>query len=159
VRIEDIMTRDVRACSPDDSMGEAAQIMWENDCGCVPVVDGDRRLVGMITDRDICMAAYTRGKPLAEIEVGGAMAAVVQSCRAEDTLRKAETIMRTAQVRRLPVVDRDRVLVGILSLRDIVQEAQRQSRTEHRDVDDSEVSDTLGAICAQHLPRSLQAMA
>ncbi len=156
MNVEQLMQQTVHACRADESLNRAAQIMWENDCGCVPVVDGDRRLVGMITDRDVCMAAYTRGKPLAEIDVGGAMAAVVQSCRPEDTLRRAETIMRTAQVRRLPVVDRDQRLVGILSLRDIAHEAQRQSRTEHREIDGTEVSDTLGAICAQRVPRALQ---
>jgi Mg/Co/Ni transporter MgtE len=67
--VRDLMTTAVRSCTTGDNLQRAAQIMWESDCGVVPVVDRDGRLVGMITDRDICMAAYTQGKPLSHIGV------------------------------------------------------------------------------------------
>src|SRR5687767_6253206 len=69
VKIEDIMTRDVRACSPTDTLATAAQIMWENDCGAVPVVDADERIVGIITDRDLAMAAHLQGVALRDSRV------------------------------------------------------------------------------------------
>ena len=61
MKVGDLMTKDVKACSQHDSLNRAAQLMWENDCGSVPVVDSDSKVVGMLTDRDICMAAYTKG--------------------------------------------------------------------------------------------------
>src|SRR4051812_31561741 len=64
MKIDEIMTRNVRGISPDETLGTAAQIMWENDCGAVPVVETDGRLVGIVTDRDICMAAHLQGAPL-----------------------------------------------------------------------------------------------
>jgi CBS domain-containing protein len=60
----DLMTTNAKSCGTMDNLERAAQIMWENDCGVVPVVDGSERVVGMVTDRDICMAAYTQGQPL-----------------------------------------------------------------------------------------------
>jgi len=60
----DVMTKTVRSCSAGDSLQRAAQLMWEGDCGSVPVVDSDNRVVGILTDRDIAMAAYTQGRPL-----------------------------------------------------------------------------------------------
>jgi CBS-domain-containing membrane protein len=64
MNIEQLMTRDVESCHPDDSLDRAAQLMWDNDCGCVPVVDEKQRVHGIITDRDICMSAYTSGQSL-----------------------------------------------------------------------------------------------
>ena len=80
----------------------------------------------MLTDRDICMAAYTQGRPLGEMQVSSAMSRQLFSCRPEDSLAKAEEIMRTNRIRRLPVIDADRHLVGILSLDDIAREATRE---------------------------------
>ena len=68
MKVADSMTRDVRACSVHDSLNAAARVMWENDCGCVPIVDSQGRLVGIVTDRDICMATYTQGVPLEDVQ-------------------------------------------------------------------------------------------
>src|SRR5690606_32936140 len=69
VKIEEIMTRDVRTCSPDDTLATAAQVMWEMDCGVVPVTDREGKVVGIITDRDLAMAAHLQGVPLRESRV------------------------------------------------------------------------------------------
>jgi CBS domain-containing protein len=121
MKVAEMMTREVRTCLPTDSMNYAAQIMWENNCGCVPVVDDQGRAVAMITDRDICMAAYTQGRSLAELTVASAASSGVVTIRAEDTLHRAEQLMHDAQVRRLPVVDSDRRVVGLLSLADLAR--------------------------------------
>jgi CBS-domain-containing membrane protein len=102
-----------------DRLNTAAQIMWENDCGCVPVVDDLRRVIGIVTDRDITMAAYTQGKSLNDIEVGSICSRTVKTCAKTATLSEAEQIMANAQVRRLPVVESDGTLVGIISLSDL----------------------------------------
>ena len=78
MKIQNLMTRDVRTCRREDVLVEAARIMWENDCGSVPVVDAQRHVVGMITDRDICMAAYTRGQRLADMTVESAMSKTIR---------------------------------------------------------------------------------
>lgn len=156
MKVEQLMQRAVQACAPTDTLNRAAQIMWEHDCGCVPVVDDAGHAVGMITDRDVCMAAYTRGKTLGELDVATTMTALVQACRPGDTVREAESIMRAAQVRRLPVVDNQNVLVGILSLNDIATEARRQAGGSRREIDDGEVSGTLGAICTRHESTALR---
>jgi CBS domain-containing protein len=121
MNVEKIMTRGVKTCGPEDTLWTAAQIMWENDCGCVPVVK-DNKVVGMITDRDICMAAWTQDARLSELRVSPVCSHEPLLCSPHDTVAKAEEIMRTRQVRRLPVVDENR-LVGILSLNDIARTA------------------------------------
>jgi CBS-domain-containing membrane protein len=110
------MTTNVKSCGIDDNLQRAAQIMWENDCGAVPVVDGDGRVVGMVTDRDICMSAYTRGLALWQIPVSSAMANQVHGVREEDPLEAVEALMRRARIRRVPVLDAEARLRGILSL-------------------------------------------
>jgi CBS domain-containing protein len=122
-RVGAVMTDEVRACSPDDVLQRPAQIMWDGDCGSVPVVEASGRLCGIITDRDICMAAYTKGLSLSSIRVADVMSRSVRSCTAEDTLERAIAIMAEAAVRRLPVVAEDGKLQGIVSLADIAHGA------------------------------------
>jgi len=102
--------------------------MWDEPCGAVPVVDDQSRLVGFLTDRDICMAAYTQGKALAELRVETAMAREVVSCTVEDDLVSAAQLMRQNRTRQLPVINRDGTLVGLLSLDDLACEAARALR-------------------------------
>ncbi|MGO9062409.1 MAG: CBS domain-containing protein [Candidatus Binataceae bacterium] len=128
MKVEQIMNRNVRFCRPQDSLSNAAQMMWDEACGAVPVVDEQSRPVGFLTDRDICMAAYTQGKPLGELRVELAMARKIVTCRAEDDLRKAAVLMQQNHTRRLPVIDRDGTLVGLLSLDDLACEAARALR-------------------------------
>lgn len=128
MKVEQIMTRDVKSCGLQDSLNTAAQLMWEERCGALPVVDGQRRPIGFLTDRDICMAAYTQGKPLAQIRVETAMSRKVVTCSAEDELDSAAQLMRQSRTRRLPVVNPDGTLAGLLSLDDLACEAARSLR-------------------------------
>jgi CBS domain-containing protein len=157
MKVEQCMTSPARTCAAGDRLAEAAEIMWQSDCGCVPVVDGDRRLVGVVTDRDICMAAYTRGVSLHDLDVAGAMARVVYACRPGEELEEAEKLMRSYQIRRLPVVDDDGRIVGVLSLSDIVRCAssalgEGRARPTRREADGERLVTglilTLGAVCA-----------
>jgi CBS domain-containing protein len=156
MRVEELMTKSPRTCRPEDSLSQAARIMWEADCGAVPVVssDGEGRVVGIITDRDVCMAAYTRGLPLAQMRVSEAMAREPRCCKASDTPFEAEASMRSAQVRRLPVVDESGHLVGLLSLADLAREAARERGAKRAAISEAEVGDTLAAICG---PRQVAA--
>ena len=102
--------------------------MWNHSCGALVVVDAHSKPIGFLTDRDICMAAYTRGKPLAELTVEGAMAGRIECCHADDELTAAMEVMQARHVRRLPVIARDGSLAGILSLDDIANEAGHSLR-------------------------------
>ena len=148
MKVEDLMTTDVGACRPFDSVDRSAKIMWERDCGAVPVVDQEGRVIAMLTDRDICMAALTQGRRLGEIHVSSAMSRRLWSCRPKDDLKEAEKVMRAHQVRRLPVVDAERKLVGVLSISDLARAAvsSKGTRAKKKPVAASDVGETLGAI-------------
>jgi len=109
----------------------------------------------MLTDRDICMAAYTRGAPLEGMAVSSAMAKQIFSCRLRDTVREAENIMRANRVRRLPVLDAEGRPAGLISLNDIAREAKRESTNGAKELDLDEVALTLGTICERRGARQL----
>lgn len=123
VVVADIMTRNIHTCSARDMLDRPARLMWEYDCGAIPVLDHRGQPVGMVTDCDVCMAAYTQGKPLNRISVGSACSAHAHCIRADTTIGEAHHLMKTHRVRRLPVVDSGGNLVGFLSLADVVRHA------------------------------------
>lgn len=130
-RVRDLMRRSPVSCRPEESLSVAAQRMWEGDFGVLPVVDDANQPIGMLTDRDVCMAAYTRGGSLGELEVETAMSRSVVTCKPADTLRALMDRMATHQLRRLPVVDEEGKLVGIVSLADVARLAQAPSFSSH----------------------------
>lgn len=121
MKVSERMSSDVRTLGAHESLERAAQIMWEHDCGCVPIVDHEQHLVGLITDRDICMGAYTQGGCLRDIPVHRCMSRAAHVCAPEDSLESAASRMGSQQVRRLPVVDGEGHVVGILSLGDLAR--------------------------------------
>src|SRR6185295_9031194 len=125
MQVQELMTTNVATCRADDACSAAVRLMWDCDCGSVPVLDQDGRLAGMITDRDICMAAWSRDISPSAIPLSLVMSRELTVCSSTDDLAAAERSMRANQIRRLPVVDGDRRLLGILSLADIVREASR----------------------------------
>jgi CBS domain-containing protein len=147
MKVEQLMKRPVRTCEREDSLDRVAQIMWEADCGCVPVVDGDGHLLGVVTDRDICMAAHFQGGPLYALKVKDAMSRSAFACTPKDPIAAAEDVMRSKQVRRLPVVDEENHVVGIVSLNDLAIEAGAEAGAKKREVTLNEVGRTLEAIC------------
>jgi CBS domain-containing protein len=121
MRAQDWMIRDVRTCRPETSLNDAANEMWQGNCGILPVVDADRKLVGVITDRDVCMGAYTQGRVLSDLPVRNSMSRAVFACRPSDPIEDVIRCMADHQVRRVPVVDAKGGLVGILSLDDLAR--------------------------------------
>jgi CBS domain-containing protein len=149
VKVKDLMVGEVKRCETYNTLNTAAQTMWDNDIGCIPVVDSDARVLGILTDRDICMAAYIQGVSLTESLVTSAMSKEVFSCAPEDDIATAEKLMREKQVRRLPVIDRQERLVGIVSLNDIAREASREAEMKKaREVSDAEITRVMAAVCA-----------
>jgi CBS-domain-containing membrane protein len=158
MKVEQLMIRQVETCTPGDSLNVAAKAMWERDCGCVPVVeweDGGARVVGILTDRDVCMAAYTQGRPLADITVESAMAREVRSCRSTDTLGTVLKVLEQNRLRRLPVLDQHDHLVGVVSLSDAAREAGRQHGRGSKDVTETRVGEVLQAISAPRTPHAV----
>jgi CBS domain-containing protein len=153
--VEEIMTRTVVTCKPEDCLDRPAMLMWDFDCGAIPVVTENNEVVGMLTDRDICMAAFSQAKAVHEIRVEEAMSWEVYSCLPDDSVAEAEEIMRTRQVRRLPVIDLQGRLVGVVSLNDFAREAAREQSRRTRDTTPAEIGLTLAAICQ---PRSSRQM-
>ncbi len=148
MKVEALMVESVRACKSGDSLAQAARIMWEHDCGCVPVVDDEQQVVGMLTDRDVCMAAYTQGARLHEIPISSAMSRKVRSCRRDEDVEVVLDRMCSDQVRRLPVVDERKRLIGIVSLNDIAVEAANERALKRKQVTLEQVARTLATVCA-----------
>lgn len=142
MQVAKLMCRSPRTCQPTDMLDCAVQLMWDHDVGFVPVVDDSGMLVGVVTDRDACMAAYMQGQPLHALPVSIAMTTHVVTCRPEDTTSTASQLMAKHKIRRIPIVDDDDHPIGVVSLNDFaVAAARREPVPEH------EVARTLGAIC------------
>jgi len=150
MKIGEIMTRDVACCSADQALFEAVRRMEERDCGCVPVIAERGQVVGIVTDRDACMAELRLGRSFRELMVADAMSSPVIVCGAEDDADAAQQLMRTHQIRRLPVVDDRRRVIGIVALSDIIREAARQSGFRFRSVFAGETAHTLAAVSFPH---------
>ena len=145
MKVKDLMTRDPISCAPDTTLAEAASLLWQRDCGVLPIVD-DGELTGIITDRDMYIALATRNERAAHVRVGAVTATVPVTCAPDDDVHAALATMKRERVRRLPVVGLGRSLVGMLSMNDIVLAAGPKKA-----VTSDEVVDVLQAICA-HRP-------
>lgn len=139
MRVSDVMTRDVTVVNPGDSIRRAAQLMDELNVGAIPVCDG-RRLVGMITDRDITVRATAAGRNPEATPVSDAMSGEVRWCFLDDDVEDAARTMSDVQIRRLPVVDQDQHLMGIVSLGDLATDKA------------GDVAGTLGRISEPSAP-------
>lgn len=145
MKVSKLMHRDVITCRATDFLDVPAQLMWDHDIGGVPVIDDEGHVSGMITDRDICMAALTQGQPPRAIPVALAMSRHVFACTADESIADVERTMRQRQIRRMPVIDGEHRPVGMVTLNDIARASQGNGVTA------SEVASTLAAIGA---PRS-----
>lgn len=146
MKIRQIMTPEPRTCHPDMTLAAAAGLMWDTDCGFLPVVENGR-LVGVLTDRDISVALAVRSARAADMKVGDIAGRTVWTCRPEDDLRAALAVMKAHRVRRLPVVGTSGAVLGVVSMNDLVLAAGPNAA-----VRSDEVVETLKAICAHHLP-------
>src|SRR5437667_8900917 len=105
MKIRNLMTADVETCGAEDNLADAAMLMWRRDCGVAPVVGDDRRPVGVVTDRDICMATTLQNKPPTAIRVHEIMSSEISFVKPEDDIDHALKVMSSKQIRRLLVLD------------------------------------------------------
>lgn len=134
MKVEEIATLSPRACSPEANLAHAASIMWNQDCGIVPVVDAEDRIVGILTDRDIALALVARHRLAVDVTVREAMSPQVWTCRLEDDVQTALATMAARRVRRLAVADGEGKLKGILSLHDVILHAEERGAPSCGDV-------------------------
>jgi CBS domain-containing protein len=145
MKVQDAMTRNVKFCSPRSSLAQVAALMWDYDCGVMPVVDDDNSVIGVITDRDIAIAAATQSRLTTEIDVGEVMSGNVYACAEDEDIKSALHTMRREKVRRLPVINSEGKLAGILSLNDVVLRAEESG--SGRGITYEDVMSTFKDIC------------
>ena len=123
LRAREVMTKDVRTVTPDGSVREVAEIMKEENVGIVPVVDEQHRLVGLVTDRDIVIRTLAEGRDPTGVRAGEIMTDDIQGVTPDESLPDVTRLMGDKQIRRVPVVDRDDRLLGIISIGDVATRA------------------------------------
>ena len=151
MRVREVMTPNPKAIWLTESLADAAQLMWENDCGVLPVIKDGRKVVGLITDRDICMATAARQANPAGVSVEEVMTGQVYSVTSEDEVARALQTMQEHKIRRLPVVDLDGELEGILSINDIVLKAG-EINGKAAQISFGDVVRTYQGICQHPVP-------
>ena len=146
MKIKDVMTPNPMVCSPDMNLAAAGELLLEGDCGILPIVD-EGRLIGVVTDRDMCIALATRNKPAAQIAVREVGEKPVITCSPEAEVHEALAAMAAHRVRRLVVEGFGQPALGIVSIDDLVRVAgpRRPLRYE-------ELIDTMRAVTSRHRP-------
>lgn len=144
MRVSEFMSRDVVSCPTTSSLVDPARAMWDKDVGFVPIVDAATgAIAGVMTDRDICMAALTQGRPLHEIPVRDVMQTNFYACSDQDNIARVHAIMRDHKLRRVPVLDGAQHVVGVVSFNDFARHADRAASKGLRDA----FIKTAGSIC------------
>ncbi|PYO45764.1 MAG: CBS domain-containing protein [Gemmatimonadetes bacterium] len=133
MRARDIMTKDPECLRREDTARRAAEVMRDKDCGVVPVIDDARRVIGIVTDRDLAVRVISYGKT-PDTRLGDVMTPSVRSCAADDDLRDVERKMAELQVRRIPIVDAGGRCLGIISQADIARAAGRDSSVSEEEI-------------------------
>lgn len=151
MKVKDMMTPNARAIWLTQSLADAAKEMWEGDCGALPIIKDGRKVVGMITDRDICMAGAMRDRSLSHISVEEVMNREVYAAETEEDIDQALQTMRDHKVRRLPVLNLEGELEGILSMDDIMLKAKRGNGKKPR-IDYADIVETYRTIVDHSTP-------
>jgi CBS domain-containing protein len=139
------------ACHPETNLGAATELMWNGNCGFLPVLDSTGEIRGVVTDRDICVALGTRNAPAGDVKVGEVMQAKLFTSSPEDDIHDALQVMSEGHVRRLPVICTGRE-AGVLSLHDILLRAQPAHPGREPELSSDEVVRTYRAIRQKELP-------
>ena len=151
MNVQDIMTSEVQFCGPDSNLASVAKLMWDTDCGVLPVLNVEGQVLGMITDRDICMACATKNRAPSEITVREALSGKTYSCKTSDDSQTVMDIMKREQVRRLPVVDEEGVLQGLISMNDLILLAGETKAGKAPAISSEDVARALQAISAHRI--------
>jgi CBS domain-containing protein len=159
MKVKEIMTPNATAIWLTESLADAAKLMWDNDCGVLPIIKDGRKVIGMITDRDICMALAMRDTNPSSVSVEQVMSGQVYAVKPEDEVDQALQEMQEHRIRRLPVVNPEGELEGMLSMNDIVLNAKESNAGPAESIRDSDVVKTYQAICRHPEPTEKSSVA
>jgi len=149
VKICDVMTKTVASCRRETNLAAAGALMWEIDCGFLPVVDETGKVSGVLTDRDICIALTTSDRKASSMTADQVVKSRVTVCHGDDDVQVALKIMQKETIRRLPVVSKAGLLEGVVALDDIVLRAGKAIGRKHPDVSFDDIAQTLQSICGR----------
>jgi CBS domain-containing protein len=152
MKVKDVMMRTPYACHLDTNLGAATELMWKGNCGFLPVLDSTGKIRAVLTDRDICIALGTRNVLPGTVTVAEVIHDKLFTCSPEDNLHDALRIMRDGHVRRLPVINRDSKVIGIISMHDILLHAEPVSFGKKPELSSDEVVSTYRLILQRDLP-------
>jgi len=142
------MTKSPACCNPQTNLAAAVEILWNHNCGILPVVDSQERVVGLVTDRDMCVALGTQNRLPSEMTVKEVASGKVFVCKPDDDLQRALGTMAEAKVRRLPVIDAAGKLQGILSMDDVVLHTETGTIKRDSGLSSQDIVNTLKTIYA-----------
>lgn len=148
MKARDIMTSNPSSCHPEDKLCSAINIMRENNVGVVPVTDGagEAHLVGIITDRDVALGLGAEEKACSQLNVESCMSKQIFSCHPDDDLKKVEQIMKEHQVRRVPVIDQNGMLQGIIATADIAREALKEKQGGQAELPETDLAEVVEVV-------------
>ena len=152
MKVSEVMIRTPAYCRPETNLGAAVEILWNRNCGLLPVLDPDGRVVSVITDRDICIALGTRNCLAGDLTVADVCTQRAVCCMAGEEIRSALSKMASGKVRRLPVVDAEGKLEGVLSMDDVIERTSATSGTKPDGLTSADVVTTLKRLYAPQLP-------
>jgi len=152
MKVKDVMTETPYYCQPETNLGSATELMWNADCGFLPVRSVDGKVVGVVTDRDICMALGTRNRLPGDVKVGEVMSGKVYSCAPDDDIHIALQTMKEGKVRRLPVITKNGSLVGVVSTDDVLLRAESTSLGPQPELSSDEVVRAFRRITQRQIP-------
>src|ERR1019366_633601 len=153
MKVTDVMATPPAYCSPQTNLAAAVEILWRQNCGILPIVDSKEKVLGLITDRDICVALGTRNRLPSEVTVSEVASGKVVACKPDDDLRGALATMAQAKVHRLPVIDAAGKLRGILSIDDVVLRTETGTLKKDSELSIEDIVSTLKSVYA---PRPLR---
>jgi CBS domain-containing protein len=151
MKVKELMKSTLLYCLPETNLGAAAELMWNGNCGFLPIVGTDGKVFGVVTDRDICIALGTRNRLPGDVTVSELISSQkLFYCCPDDDVHVALQAMQTGKVRRLPVISHSGTLVGIISMDDVLQKAQPMNAGVRPELSSDEVVQTYQAITTQH---------
>jgi CBS domain-containing protein len=153
MKVKDVMMGTPYYCQLDTNLGSAAELMWVGNCGFLPVMGTNGKIVGVVTDRDICIALGTRNCPPGDVTVRQVMSNRLFACSPDDDVHISLQTMREGGVRRLPVIVENGTLVGVISMDDLLLRAEAVGIGTRPELSTEEVIKTYCAIDQRRVPQ------
>ncbi len=153
MKVKEVMTGTPYYCQAETNLASATELMWNANCGFLPVEASNGKVIGVVTDRDICIALGTRSRLAGDVLVGEVMSSKLWYCAPDDEIHVALQTMKDGRVRRLPVVAKDGSLVGVISMDDILLRTEPMSLGKEPELSSDEVVRTYRAIMQRQVPQ------